>query len=111
MTNYFSMDRHNSFTSLTSVFEQSCKDLSNLNTLLKTGSANSSSRPIEDAVLCDKTQFVLWNRITLMKSPFVPNCYRAKYFENGEIVITGTPTTANGRSAVVTVMQVNSAEV
>jgi RND family efflux transporter MFP subunit len=46
---------------------------------------------------------------TLLKAPF-PGIVTGKYFENGE-VYSGTPTTTSGRSAVVTVMQVNPLKV
>jgi RND family efflux transporter MFP subunit len=46
---------------------------------------------------------------TLLTAPFV-GIVTGKYFEDGEMY-SGTPTTASGRSAVVTVMQVNPLKV
>jgi multidrug efflux pump subunit AcrA (membrane-fusion protein) len=46
---------------------------------------------------------------TLLKAPFA-GIVTGKYFEDGEI-FSGTPTTQSGRSAVVTVMQVNPLKV
>ena len=46
---------------------------------------------------------------TLIKAPF-SGVITGKYFENGEMY-SGAPTTATGRSAIVTVMQVNPLKV
>jgi RND family efflux transporter MFP subunit len=46
---------------------------------------------------------------TLLKSPFA-GVVTGKYFENGEMY-SGAPTTQTGRSAVVTVMQINPLKV
>ena len=86
------------------------KDLSRLDTLLKTGSARQQQY---DQM---KTQYDLTNtnvnfmeENTLMKAPFA-GVVTGKYFENGEMY-SGSPTTLTGRSAVVTVMQVSPLKV
>jgi RND family efflux transporter MFP subunit len=86
------------------------KDLSRLDTLLKTGSAKQQQYDqLKTQYDVTKTNVDFMEQNTLMKSPFV-GIVTGKYFENGEMY-SGTPTTANGRSAVVTVMQVNPLKV
>src|SRR5664280_2890748 len=86
------------------------KDLSRLDTLLKTGSAKQQQYDqLKTQYDVTKTNVDFMEQNTLMKSPFV-GIVTGKYFENGEMY-SGTPTTSNGRSAVVTVMQVNPLKV
>ena len=56
-----------------------------------------------------KTNVDFMEENTLLKAPFV-GIVTGKYFENGEMY-SGSPTTLTGRSAVVTVMQVNPLKV
>ena len=56
-----------------------------------------------------KTNVDFMKENTLLKAPF-NGVVTGKYFENGEIY-SGAPTTQSGRSAVVTVMQVNPLKV
>jgi RND family efflux transporter MFP subunit len=86
------------------------KDLSRLDTLLRTGSAKQQQydqMKTQYDVLKTNVEFMEQN--TLLKAPFY-GVVTGKYFENGEMY-SGTPTTASGRSAVVTVMQVNPLKV
>lgn len=86
------------------------KDLSRLDTLLKTGSVKQQQYDqLKTQYDVTKTNVDFMEQNTLMKSPFV-GIVTGKYFEDGEMY-SGSPTTANGRSAVVTVMQVNSLKV
>ncbi len=82
------------------------KDLTRLDTLLKSGSAKQQQydqMKTQFDVLKTTVDFMEQN--TLLRAPFY-GVVTGKYFENGEMY-SGTPTTASGRSAVVTVMQVN----
>ncbi len=82
------------------------KDLSRLDTLLKSGSAKQQQYDqMKTQYDVTKTNVDFMESNTLMKAPFA-GVVTGKYFENGEMY-SGTPTTQNGRSAVVTVMQVN----
>jgi RND family efflux transporter MFP subunit len=86
------------------------KDLDRIDTLLKSGSAKQQQydqMKTQYDVLKTNVDFMKGN--TLMKSPF-NGVVTGKYFENGEMY-SGTPTTQSGRSAVVTVMQVNPLKV
>jgi len=86
------------------------KDLSRLDTLLKVGSVKQQAydqMKTQYDVLKTNVDFMEEN--TLMKAPF-SGVITGKYFENGEIY-SGTPTTQTGRSAVVTLMQVNPLKV
>lgn len=86
------------------------KDLSRLDTLLKAGSAKQQQydqMKTQYDVLKTNVDFMEEN--TLLKSPFTATV-TGKYFEDGEMY-SGTPTTTSGRSAVVTVMQVNPLKV
>lgn len=82
------------------------KDLSRLDTLLRTGSVKQQQYDqLKTQYDVTKTNVDFMESNTLLKAPF--NCVvTGKYFENGEMY-SGTPTTQSGRSAVVTVMQVN----
>jgi membrane fusion protein, multidrug efflux system len=82
------------------------KDLARLDTLLKTGSAKQQQYDqLKTQYDVTKTNVDFMEQNTLLKSPF-DGIVTGKYFENGEMY-SGTPTTQSGRSAVVTVMQVN----
>ena len=82
------------------------KDLDRIDTLLKSGSAKQQQydqMKTQYDVLKTNVDFMREN--TVMKSPFY-GVVTGKYFEDGEMY-SGTPTTQSGRSAIVTVMQVN----
>jgi membrane fusion protein, multidrug efflux system len=82
------------------------KDLSRLDTLLKVGSAKQQQYDQLKATYdVTKTSVDFMEANTLLKAPF-NGIVTGKYFEDGEMY-SGTPTTVTGRSAVVTVMQVN----
>jgi RND family efflux transporter MFP subunit len=107
--NLFLMDR-------TQLYQQKvqlasvAKDLSRLDTLLKSGSAKQQlydQMKTQYDVLKTNVDFMEQN--TLMKAPF-NGVVTGKYFEDGEMY-SGTPTTTSGRSAVVTVMQINPLKV
>jgi membrane fusion protein (multidrug efflux system) len=86
------------------------KDLSRLDTLLRTGSIKQQTYDqtrTQYEVL--KTNVDFMEKNTLMKAPFA-GVVTGKYFENGEMY-SGTPTTSTGRAAVVTVMQINPLKV
>ena len=86
------------------------KDLSRLDTLLKTGSAKQQQYDqMKTQYDVTKTNVDFMEENTLLKAPFV-GIVTGKYFENGEMY-SGSPTTLTGRSAVVTVMQVNPLKV
>jgi membrane fusion protein, multidrug efflux system len=86
------------------------KDLSRLDTLLKTGSVKQQQYDqLKTQYDVTKTNVDFMDQNTLMKSPFA-GIVTGKYFEDGEMY-SGSPTTASGRSAVVTVMQVNPLKV
>jgi len=82
------------------------KDLSRLDTLLMTGSAKQQQydqAKTQYEVLKTNVDFMEQN--TLMKAPF-NGVVTGKYFEDGELY-SGAPSSASGKSAVVTVMQIN----
>jgi len=82
------------------------KDLSRLDTLLSVGSARQQDydqMKTQYEVLKTNVEFMEKN--TLMKAPF-SGMITGKYFEDGEMY-SGTPTTLSGRSAIVTIMQIN----
>jgi membrane fusion protein (multidrug efflux system) len=82
------------------------KDLNRLDTLLKSGSAKQQQYDqLKTQYDVTKTNVDFMEENTLMTAPF-SGVITGKYFENGELY-SGAPTTQNGRSAVVTVMQVN----
>lgn len=86
------------------------KDLNRLDTLLKTGSVKQQAydqMKTQYDVLKTNVDFMEEN--TLMKAPFT-GIITGKYFEDGEMY-SGTPTTSEGRSAIVTLMQVNPLKV
>lgn len=86
------------------------KDLSRLDTLLRSGSAKQQMYDqMKTQYEVTKTNVEFMEANTLLKAPF-NGVVTGKYFENGEMY-SGTPTTATGRSAVVTVMQVNPLKV
>jgi membrane fusion protein, multidrug efflux system len=86
------------------------KDLSRLDTLLKSGSAKQQQYDqLKTQYDVTKTNVDFMEQNTLMKSPFA-GVVTGKYFENGEMY-SGSPTTQTGRSAVVTVMQINPLKV
>jgi membrane fusion protein, multidrug efflux system len=86
------------------------KDLDRLDTLLKSGSAKQQQYDqLKTQLDVTKTNVDFMKENTLMKSPFY-GVVTGKYFENGEMY-SGSPTTQTGRSAVVTVMQVNPLKV
>jgi RND family efflux transporter MFP subunit len=86
------------------------KDLSRLDTLLKTGSAKQQQYDqLKTQYDVTKTNVDFMEENTLVKSPFT-GIVTGKYFEDGEMY-SGVPTTQTGRSAIVTVMQVNPLKV
>jgi membrane fusion protein, multidrug efflux system len=86
------------------------KDLSRMDTLLKTGSVKQQQYDqLKTQYDVTKTNMDFMEQNTLMKAPFA-GVVTGKYFENGE-VYSGTPTTQSGRSAIVTVMQINPLKV
>ena len=86
------------------------KDLSRLDTLLKSGSAKQQQYDqLKTQYDVTKTNVDFMDQNTLMNAPF-SGVVTGKYFENGEMY-SGAPTTQSGRSAVVTVMQVNPLKV
>jgi membrane fusion protein (multidrug efflux system) len=86
------------------------KELSRLDTLLKSGSAKQQQYDqMKTQYDVTKTNVDFMKENTLLKAPFY-GVVTGKYFENGEMY-SGSPTTSTGRSAVVTVMQVNPLKV
>lgn len=86
------------------------KDLNRLDTLLKSGSAKQQQYDqLKTQYDVTKTNVDFMEENSLMKAPFY-GVVTGKYFENGEMY-SGAPTTSTGRSAVVTVMQVNPLKV
>lgn len=86
------------------------KDLSRLDTLLSMGSVTQQQydqMKTQYDVLKTNVDFMEQN--TLLRAPFT-GIVTGKYFEDGEMY-SGTPTTQSGRSAIVTVMQVNPLKV
>jgi RND family efflux transporter MFP subunit len=82
------------------------KDLSRIDTLLRTGSTTQQAYDqIKTQYDVLKTNVDFMQQNTLLRAPF-NGVVTGKYFEDGEMY-SGTPTTVTGRSAVVTVMQVN----
>ncbi len=82
------------------------KDLSRLDTLLRSGSAKQQQYDqMKTQYDVTKTNVDFMEENTLIRSPFA-GVVTGKYFENGEMY-SGAPTTVTGRSAIVTVMQVN----
>ena len=86
------------------------KDLSRLDTLLKSGSAKQQQYDqMKTQYDVTRTNVEFMEQNTLMKAPF-DGIVTGKYFEDGEMY-SGTPTTPTGRAAVVTVMQINPLKV
>ncbi len=86
------------------------KDLSRLDTLLKTGSAKQQAYDqLKTQYDVTKTNVDFMEQNTLVKSPFA-GIVTGKYFEDGEMY-SGTPTTSTGRSSIVTLMQINPLKV
>ena len=86
------------------------KDMARLDTLLRTGSVKQQQYDqLKTQYDVTKTNVDFMEANTLLKAPFV-GVVTGKYFEDGEMY-SGTPTTTTGRSAVVTVMQVNPLKV
>ncbi|MEI8225515.1 MAG: efflux RND transporter periplasmic adaptor subunit [Bacteroidota bacterium] len=86
------------------------KDLNRIDTLLKSGSAKQQQYDqMKTQYDVTKTNVDFMEENSLLKAPFF-GVVTGKYFENGEIY-SGAPTTQSGRSAVVTVMQVNPLKV
>jgi membrane fusion protein (multidrug efflux system) len=86
------------------------KDLGRIDTLLRTGSAKQQQYDqMKTQYDVTKTNVDFMKENTLLKAPF-DGVVTGKYYENGEMY-SGTPTTQSGRSAVVTVMQVNPLKV
>jgi membrane fusion protein, multidrug efflux system len=86
------------------------KDLNRMDTLLRAGSAKQQQYDqMKTQYDVTRTNVEFMEQNTLLKSPFY-GVVTGKYFENGEMY-SGTPTTQTGRSAVVTVMQVNPLKV
>lgn len=82
------------------------KDLSRLDTLLKSGSAKQQQYDqLKTQYDVTKTNVDFMEQNTLMTAPF-SGIVTGKYFEDGEMY-SGSPTTQTGRSAVVTVMQIS----
>lgn len=82
------------------------KDLARLDTLLKSGSARQQQYDqLKAQYDVTKTNVDFMEENTLIKAPF-SGIVTGKYFEDGEM-FSGSPTTATGRSAVVTIQQVN----
>jgi len=86
------------------------KDLSRLDTLLRSGSAKQQQYDqLKTQYDVTKTNVDFMEQNTLMQSPFA-GIVTGKYFEDGEMY-SGAPTTQSGRSAVVTVQQVTPLKV
>lgn len=86
------------------------KDLNRLDTLLKSGSAKQQQYDqMKTQYDVTRTNVDFMEQNTLLKAPFV-GIVTGKYYENGEMY-SGAPTSASGKSAVVTVMQVNPLKV
>jgi membrane fusion protein, multidrug efflux system len=86
------------------------KDLNRIDTLLKTGSAKQQQYDqMKTQYDVTKTNVDFMKENSLLIAPF-NGVVTGKYFEDGE-VYSGSATTQSGRSAVVTVMQVNPLKV
>jgi RND family efflux transporter MFP subunit len=86
------------------------KDLNRIDTLLKSGSAKQQQYDqMKTQYDVTKTNVDFMEENSLLKAPFY-GVVTGKYFEDGEIY-SGAPTTQTGRSAVVTVMQVDPLKV
>lgn len=86
------------------------KDLSRLDTLLKTGSAKQQQYDqLKTQYDVTKSNVDFMEDNTLVLAPF-SGIVTGKYFEDGEMY-SGGPTTQTGRSAIVTVMQISPLKV
>lgn len=86
------------------------KDLNRVDTLLRSGSAKQQQYDqMKTQYDITKKNVEFMEQNTLLKAPFT-GIVTGKYFENGE-VYSGSPTTQSGRSAVVTVQQINPLKV
>jgi RND family efflux transporter MFP subunit len=86
------------------------KELSRLDTLLKSGSAKQQQYDqMKTQYDVTKTNVDFMEQNTSLKAPFY-GVVTGKYYEDGEMY-SGSPTTTTGRAAVVTVMQVNPLKV
>lgn len=86
------------------------KDLTRLDTLLKTGSAKQQQYDqLKTQYDVTKTNVDFMEENTLVKAPFT-GIVTGKYFEDGEMY-SGAPTTQTGRSAIITVMQISPLKV
>ncbi|MCE5346322.1 MAG: efflux RND transporter periplasmic adaptor subunit [Bacteroidales bacterium] len=86
------------------------KDLARLDTLLRTGSVKQQQYDqLKTQYDVTKTNVDFMEENTFLRAPFA-GVVTGKYFEDGEIY-SGSPTTSSGRSAVVTVMQINPLKV
>jgi membrane fusion protein (multidrug efflux system) len=86
------------------------KDLNRIDTLLKTGSARQQQYDqLKTQYDVTKTNVDFMKENSLLIAPF-NGVVTGKYFENGEMY-SGAPTTQSGRSAVITIMQVNPLKV
>ena len=82
------------------------KDLSRLDTLLKTGSTRQQTYDqMKTNYDVTRTNVDFLEQNTLMKAPF-GGVITGKYFENGEMY-SGAPSGRSGKSAVVTIQEVN----
>lgn len=107
--NLFLMDRTQLYSQKVQLASLA-KDLTRLDTLLKSGSAKQQQYDqMKTQYDVTKTNVDFMETNTLMKAPFY-GVVTGKYFEDGEMY-SGTPTTVSGRAAVVTVMQVNPLKV
>jgi RND family efflux transporter MFP subunit len=86
------------------------KDLARLDTLLRSGSAKQQQYDqMKTQYDVTRTNVEFMEQNTLLKAPF-NGIITGKYFEDGEMY-SGAPTTQTGKSAVVTVMQINPLKV
>jgi len=86
------------------------KDLNRLDTLLRSGSAKQQQYDqLKTQYDVTRTNVEFMEQNTLLKSPFF-GIVTGKYYEDGEMY-SGAPSSSSGKSAVVTVMQVNPLKV
>lgn len=86
------------------------KDLSRLDTLLKSGSVKQQQYDqLKTQYDVTKTNVDFMEQNTLLKAPF-NGIVTGRYFEEGEMY-SGAPNTATGKAAIVTVMQVSPLKV
>jgi membrane fusion protein (multidrug efflux system) len=86
------------------------KDMNRFDTLLKSGSAKQQQYDqIKVQYDVTKTNVEFMEQNTLLKAPF-NGIVTGKYFEDGEMY-SGGPSSPSGKSAVVTVMQINPLKV